>query len=243
MSSDILFYILLFLVALMYSSVGHGGASGYLALMAFFSFPSETMRSTALLLNIFVSFTAFVQYYLGGHFRWKLFLPFAIASVPAAFIGGLILMDAKWYKLILGILLLFSVARLVGFKARIDKTKKEQSLVLSLIIGFAIGLISGMIGIGGGIILSPVILLLHWASMKQTAAVSALFILVNSISGITGVFTQGFLFRPDMALMIATAFTGGLLGSYWGAMKVDNWQLKKLLAIVLVMASVKLLLP
>ena len=201
------------------------------------------MRSTALLLNIFVSFTAFVQYYLGGHFRWKLFLPFAIASVPAAFIGGLILMDAKWYKLILGILLLFSVARLVGFKARIDKTKKEQSLVLSLIIGFAIGLISGMIGIGGGIILSPVILLLHWASMKQTAAVSALFILVNSISGITGVFTQGFLFRPDMALMIATAFTGGLLGSYWGAMKVDNWQLKKLLAIVLVMASVKLLLP
>ena len=243
MSSDILFYILLFLVALMYSSVGHGGASGYLALMAFFSFPSETMRSTALLLNIFVSFTAFVQYYLGGHFRWKLFLPFAIASVPAAFIGGLILMDAKWYKLILGILLLFSVARLVGFKARIDKTKKEQRLVLSLIIGFAIGLISGMIGIGGGIILSPVILLLHWASMKQTAAVSALFILVNSISGITGVFTQGFLFRPDMALMIATAFTGGLLGSYWGAMKVDNWQLKKLLAIVLVMASVKLLLP
>ena len=243
MSSDILFYILLFLVALMYSSVGHGGASGYLALMAFFSFPPETMRSTALLLNIFVSFTAFVQYYLGGHFRWKLFLPFAIASVPAAFIGGLILMDAKWYKLILGILLLFSVARLVGFKARIDKTKKEQSLVLSLIIGFAIGLISGMIGIGGGIILSPVILLLHWASMKQTAAVSALFILVNSISGITGVFTQGFLFRPDMALMIATAFTGGLLGSYWGAMKVDNWQLKKLLAIVLVMASVKLLLP
>lgn len=243
MGSEIIFYILLFLVALMYSSVGHGGASGYLALMAFFSFAPETMRPTALLLNIFVSFTAFIQYYRGGHFSWKLFLPFAIASVPAAFIGGLIVVDAKWYKIILGILLLFSVARLIGFKFRNNEIKKDQNLFLSLLIGFGIGLISGMIGIGGGIILSPAILLLHWANMKQTAAVSALFILVNSISGISGVITKGLHFSPDMAVMIAIAFSGGLLGSYMGAMKVGNLQLKKLLAIVLLMASVKLLAP
>lgn len=236
-----LFYLLLFFVALMYSSVGHGGASGYLALMAFFSFAPETMRPTALLLNIFVSLTAFIQYYRGGHFRWLLFLPFAIASVPAAFIGGLIVVDAKLYKIILGILLLFSVVRLGGFKFKDDDIRKYQSLVLSLIIGGIIGLLSGVIGIGGGIILSPVILLLHWGNMKQTAAVSALFILVNSISGIAGVITKGFHFSPDMAFMIVIAFTGGLLGSYLGAMKVGSSLLKKILAVVLLMASVKLL--
>ena len=242
MHSEILFYFLLFIVALMYSSVGHGGASGYLALMAFFSFAPETMRPTALLLNIFVSLTAFIQYYRGGHFRWRLFWPFAIASVPAAFIGGLIVMDAKLYKTILGILLLFSVVRLGGFKFKDDKIKNEQSLVLSLLIGGAIGILSGMIGIGGGIILSPVILLLHWGNMKQTAAVSALFILVNSISGIAGVITKGLQFSPDMVWMIMIAFSGGLLGSYIGAMKVGSTLLKKILAVVLLMASVKLLL-
>ena len=105
---NVLFFSLLFFVAFMYSSVGHGGASGYLALMAFFSFAPEVMRPTALLLNIFVSLTAFIQYYRGGHFSWKLFLPFAVASVPAAFLGGLINIDAGLYKTILGILLLFN---------------------------------------------------------------------------------------------------------------------------------------
>lgn len=241
MSGEILFYILLFFVALMYSSVGHGGASGYLALMAFFSFVPETMRPAALLLNIFVSLTAFIQYYRGGYFRWRLFWPFAIASVPAAFIGGLIVMDAKLYKTILGILLLFSVVRLGGLKFDDNKTLKKQSLLLSLVTGGMIGVLSGMIGIGGGIILSPVILLLHWANMKQTAAVSALFILVNSISGMAGLIIKGFHFSSAMAWMIVFAFLGGLLGSYLGAMKAGSSVLKKILAVVLLMASVKLL--
>lgn len=241
MHAEYLFYLLLFIVALLYSSVGHGGASGYLALMAFFSFAPETMRPTALLLNIFVSLTAFIQYYRSGHFRWQLFWPFALASIPAAFIGGLIVVDAKLYKTILGVLLLFPVVRLGGLKFNEDKNKKEQVLLASLIIGGLIGLLSGVIGIGGGIILSPVILLLHWANMKQTAAVSALFILVNSLAGLAGLFTKGFDFRPEMVWMIVVAFIGGLAGSYLGAMKFEGAILKKVLAVVLLMASMKLL--
>ncbi len=238
---SVLFFGLLFIVAFLYASVGHGGASGYLALMAFFSFAPEVMRPTALLLNIFVSFTAFIQYYRGNHFKWKLFWPFAIASFPAAFLGGLIVIDVKLYKLILGVLLLFSVIRLIGIKFNNNNKPKEQSLILSLIIGAAIGLFSGMIGIGGGIILSPVILLLHWGNMKQTAAVSALFILVNSISGMAGLLTKGIDVSNNMIVMIAIAFAGGLLGSYVGAIKATNSFLKTLLATVLLLASYKLL--
>lgn len=241
MHTELIFYLLLFFVAFLYSSVGHGGASGYLALMAFFSFAPETMRPTALLLNIFVSLTAFIQYHRSGHFRWQLFWPFAIASIPAAFIGGLIVVDAKLYKMILGVLLLFPVVRLGGLKFSEEKNKKEQGLLPSLIIGGLIGLLSGMIGIGGGIILSPVILLLHWANMKQTAAVSALFILVNSLAGLAGLFTKSFEIRPEMLWMIVVAFIGGLAGSYLGAKKFEGAFLKKVLAVVLLMASIKLL--
>ena len=241
MHTDILFFILLFWVAFLYSSVGHGGASGYLALMAFFSFAPETMRPTALILNLFVSLTAFIQYHRSGHFRWQLFWPFAIASIPAAFMGGLISIDALWYKKILGVLLLFPVLRLSGVKFNTEEGKKEQTLLASLLIGGTIGLFSGMIGIGGGIILSPVILLLHWANMKQTAAVSALFIFVNSLAGLAGVFTSGFEYKPEIVWLIAVAFAGGLAGSYLGAKKLDNKFLKRLLAFVLLMASLKLL--
>lgn len=241
MHPEIIFYFLLFLVAFLYSSVGHGGASGYLALMAFFSFAPETMRPTALMLNLFVSLTAFIQYYRSGHFRWKLFWPFAIASIPAAFIGGLIMIDAAWYKKVLGILLLFPVVRLGGVKFNSEKTDKEQTLGASLIIGAIIGLFSGMIGIGGGIILSPVILLLHWANMKQTAAVSALFIFVNSLAGLAGIFTTGFEYKTEIVWLIVVAFAGGLAGSYLGAKKFDSIFLKRLLAVVFLMASIKLL--
>lgn len=238
---SLVFFLLLFLVAILYSSVGHGGASGYLALMAFFSYAPETMRPTALLLNIFVSTTGFIQYYRGGHFKWNLFWPFAVASIPAAFVGGLIVMDAQLYKKILGVLLLFSVARLVWPTFDDTKPFNKQSIPASLFIGLGIGLLSGMIGIGGGIILSPVILLLHWGNMKQTAAVSSLFILVNSMSGMTGLLTNGIHFSHDMTWMIVIAFMGGLLGSYLGSMKMGNSFLRRLLAFVLLLASVKLL--
>ena len=194
----ILFYFLLFLVAFLYASVGHGGASGYLALMAIFSVTPEVMKPTALLLNLFVSLTSFIQYYRGKHFKWKIFLPLAIASVPMSFIGGLLVLDGTVYKKILGLLLLIPVVRFLVFKnPQIDETKKPDT-ILSLVIGGAIGLLSVMIGIGGGIILSPILLMLKWTDQRQTAAISAIFIFVNSLAGLTGQLTKGIHFSTDM---------------------------------------------
>ncbi len=156
MESLILFYILLFLVAFLYSSVGHGGASGYLALMAIFSITPDVMKPTALLLNLFVSLTSFIQFYRGKHFNWKIFLPFAITSVPMAYVGGLITVDDNIYKKILGILLIIPIIRFLFFaNIKVEEIRKSN-FILSLFIGAAIGFLSGLIGIGGGIILSPV---------------------------------------------------------------------------------------
>lgn len=237
---EIVFYALLLLIAFLYSSVGHGGASGYLALMAFFSFAPETMRSTALVLNIFVSLIAFIQYYRGGFFSWNLFWPYALASFPAAYMGGLITVDAGLYKKILAILLLFSVVRLLGIPYNKVSFNVKQNVFIALFIGAIIGLFSGMIGIGGGIILSPIILLMHWADMKKTAAISALFIFVNSIAGFAGLMTNGFKIRTEMGLMIVIAVLGGVAGSYFGANRYKSEVLNKILAIVLIIASLKL---
>jgi uncharacterized membrane protein YfcA len=241
MTSIIFFYILLFLVAFLYASVGHGGASGYLALMAFFAFSPETMKSSALILNIIVSLIAFIQYYHAGQFKFKLFWPFAITSIPAAFLGGLITIDADIYKKILAVLLLFPIIRLIGFIKTNNTPLVKQNIVLSLAIGTVIGLFSGMIGIGGGIILTPLILLLHWADMKQTAAVSALFIFVNSIAGLIGLLVKGTGFSSEIYIFIGIALIGGLAGSYMGAKKFESKLLKLILAVVLLIASIKLL--
>jgi uncharacterized membrane protein YfcA len=236
-----LFYILLFLVAFLYASVGHGGASGYLALMAIFSIAPDVMKPTALLLNLFVSLTSFIQFYRGGYFRIKLFLPFALASVPLAFIGGMISMDAAMYKQVLGLLLLLPVVRFFFFNNVEVKEQKDHSLIIALSIGAVIGFLSGLIGIGGGIILSPVLLLLRWADMKQTAAISALFIFVNSLSGLAGQLTKGIHFTTDMYLYVLIAFAGGLAGAYVGAARLKQGMLKYMLATVLLIAAVKLL--
>ena len=241
MGSLILFYILLFLVAFLYSSVGHGGASGYLALMALFSITPEVMKPTALLLNLFVSLTSFIQFYRGKHFNWKIFLPFAITSVPMAFVGGLISVDDNVYKKILGLLLIVPIVRFLFFaNIKVEEIRKSN-FILSLIIGAAIGFLSGLIGIGGGIILSPVLLLLKWTDMKQTAAISAIFIFVNSLSGLAGQLQKGINFSTDMYAYVAVAFVGGLCGAYFGSLKLNQNFLKYLLAIVLIIASYKLL--
>jgi len=241
MDNIIIFYFLLFLVAFLYASVGHGGASGYLALMAIWGIAPEVMKPTALLLNLFVSLTSFIQFYRGGHFRWKLFLPFAIASVPMAFVGGMITVDADIYKKILGILLLVPIIRFLFFKNIQVSEIRKADIALSLLIGAAIGFLSGLIGIGGGILLSPALLLLKWADMKQTAAISALFIFVNSLSGLAGQLTKGIQFTSDMYVYVAVAFAGGLLGAYFGSLRFKATILKYLLAIVLIVAAYKLL--
>lgn len=241
MDNILLFYPLLFLIAFLYASVGHGGASGYLALMAIFAISPDVMKPTALLLNLFVSLTSFIQFYRGKHFNWKIFLPFAIASVPMAFVGGLIDIDAGVYKRILGLLLLIPIIRFLFFANLKPSELKKSNTVLSLFIGAAIGFLSGLIGIGGGIILSPALLLLKWTDMKQTAAISALFIFVNSLAGLGGQLTKGIQFSPDMYIYVAIAFVGGICGAYFGSLKFKQTILKYMLAAVLILAAYKLL--
>ena len=241
MDNILLFYPLLFLVAFLYASVGHGGASGYLALMAIFAFSPDVMKPTALLLNLFVSITSFIQFYRGKHFNWKIFLPFAIASVPMAFVGGLITVDADLYKKILGVLLLVPIGRFLFFNNVTQDELRKGNPVLSLFIGATIGFLSGLIGIGGGILLSPVLLLLKWTDMKQTAAISALFIFVNSLAGLGGLLTKGIEFSPDMYVYVAIAFVGGICGAYFGSLRFRQNVLKYMLSAVLMLASYKLL--
>ena len=241
MDASFLFLVLLFVVAFLYASVGHGGASGYLALMALFSITPEVMKPTALLLNLFVSLTSFIQFYRGGHFRWNVFWPFALASVPLAYVGGLVVVDGHIYKKILGILLLVPIVRFFFFgNTKVDEQNKNN-VPLSLLIGGLIGFLSGLIGIGGGILLSPVLLLLKWTDQKQTAAISALFIFVNSLSGLAGQLTKGIHFTADMYTFVVIAFIGGLCGAYFGALKFRQTILKNVLATVLLLAVYKLL--
>ena len=185
-SETYLFYLLIPIVAFLYSTVGHGGASGYLGLMAIFSFPSVMMKQTALLLNLFVAGIAFYQYFKAGYFNKRLFLCFALGSVPAAFVGGLWSLDSWLYNKFLGLLLFFAITRMLFKRETSDLQTKKIPTLLALLIGVIIGLFSGLIGIGGGIILTPIILLFHWGNMKEAAAVSALFIWVNSASGLLG---------------------------------------------------------
>lgn len=241
MHPEILFFPLLFLIAFLYASVGHGGASGYLALMAIFSITPEVMKPTALLLNIFVSATSFYQFFRGKHFIWKIFLPFAIASIPMSFAGGLISIETGIYKRILGILLIIPIVRFLFFPYIKQEELLKPSFILSLLIGVAIGFLSGLIGIGGGIILSPVLLLLKWTDMKQTAAISALFIFVNSLAGLAGQITKGIHFNENMVLYVVIAFTGGVCGAYFGSLRFKQEFLKYLLALVLLLASYKLI--
>jgi uncharacterized membrane protein YfcA len=228
-------------VAFLYASVGHGGASGYLALMAIFSMAPEVMKPTALLLNLFVSLTAFIQFYRGGHFKWKIFLPLALASIPFAFAGGLISIDASVYKKMLGIFLIIPIVRFLFFRNIRVEELKRSSTWLSVFIGSFIGFLSGLIGIGGGIILSPILLLLKWTDQKQTAAISALFIFVNSLAGLSGQLAKGIQFSKEMIWYVLIAFVGGLLGAYLGALKFNQQVLKYSLAFVLMMAAYKLL--
>jgi uncharacterized membrane protein YfcA len=190
---------------------------------------------------LFVSLTAFIQFYRGKHFLWKIFFPLALASVPMAFLGGLIVLDGSVYKKILGLLLLIPVVRFLFFSNTPASELKKPNTGLSLVIGALIGLLSGLIGIGGGIILSPILLFLKWTDQKQTAAISALFIFVNSLAGLAGQLTKGIHFNSNMIWYVMIAFTGGLCGAYFGALRFKQTILKNVLAMVLLLAVYKLL--
>ena len=237
-----LFLLILPIVSFLYSAVGHGGASGYLALMALFSIAPEVMKPTALLLNLFIAGIAFYYYYKEGHFNLKLFASFAIASIPMALIGGMIDVDATIYKKILGVLLIFAILKMLNVFGTESKQLKEVKIWQGLLVGGAIGFFSGLIGIGGGIILTPVILLLHWGKMKEAAAVSALFIWVNSAAALVGQISVGAIINFQSFILVGIAIIGGLLGGYLGSKKLNNQSLRYILAVVLITASIKLIL-
>lgn len=236
------FLISLPVIAFLYASVGHGGASGYLALMALFSFSPDIMKPTALLLNLFVAGLAFYHYYKAGYFNKRLFLSFAIASIPMAFFGGMIEVDTSIYKKILAVLLVFAILKMLNVFGKDIRETKTIRIWQGLIIGAAIGFFSGLIGIGGGIILTPVILLLHWGKMKEAAAVSALFIWVNSAAGLLGQVSSGVHISNQAWIFVVIAVVGGYFGSYYGSRKFNNTFLRYLLAFVLSIASFKLFL-
>lgn len=236
------FLMLLPMVAFLYASVGHGGASGYLALMAIWAFPVSVMKPTALLLNLFVAAISFIAYARKGHFNWKLFAAFAIASIPMAFLGGMIEIDASIYKKILAVLLVFAILKMLGVFGKESNRIKTVPLWQGLIVGAAIGFFSGLIGIGGGIILSPIILIMGWGRMKEAAAVSSAFIWVNSAAGLTGHLSRGVTIEPQAFILVAVALVGGFLGGYFGSIRFDDLVLKRMLAFVLIIACAKLFL-
>ncbi|MFN2411957.1 MAG: sulfite exporter TauE/SafE family protein [Pyrinomonadaceae bacterium] len=230
----------LFLVAILYSSVGHGGASGYLAVMALAALAPEGTRPTALVLNVFVASIGAIQFYRAGHFSWQLFWPFAIASIPAAFVGGMIQLPTNVYKWILGAVLILAAARL-AWNLQGGAGDKQPPIWLAVIIGLLIGLLSGLVGVGGGIFLTPILLLANWSETKTAAGVSALFILVNSISGLAGSYAQVAKLPSDVWLWFAAALVGGIIGSTLGARRFNSLTIRRVLALVLVFAGMKLL--
>lgn len=232
-------FIVVPLIAFLYASVGFGGATGYLAAMSFFDIPPRVMASTALLLNILVSGISFSAFYRAGHLRRELLIPFLLTSVPAAFAGGYFKISDEIYAILLYAVLAFVAIRLLFFSraGEDDLPQRRLPLGAALSLGLGIGLLSGMVGIGGGIFLSPVILLARWGNAKQASAVAAAFIFLNSFSGLVGRLISATFAVDSFAWgLIPLALAGGLLGSSWGVLRFSGIALRRLLGAVMAFA-------
>jgi hypothetical protein len=241
---DTAHFILLFLaigiIAFLYSSVGHAGASGYIATMAIFGIASAMIRPTALVLNILVASIGTFQFWRAGYFSWRLFWPFALLSIPAAYVGGYLQPSASLLRILIGVVLLFSAARLL-LRRRDPAQTFPPSRPAAVSVGAGLGFLAGLTGTGGGIFLTPVLLFCRWAHIRQAAAVSALFIWVNSIAGLVGYFTKVHAIPSVSFILSAAAIIGGIIGSHLGSRRYPVRVISLCLATVLVIAGIKLI--
>lgn len=228
-------------IAVLYSSVGHAGASGYIAWMSLLSLAPAEIRPTALALNILVASIATWQFVRAGHFHWRLFWPFVVLAIPAAFVGGTITLPTDVFKVLLGLALLVSAAHFALTAARPATATSPPPLWGALTAGGAIGLLSGLTGTGGGIFLSPLLLFMGWAGAKQAAAVVAPFVLLNSVSAVLGGLSAAPALPPYLMAALVAAGLGGLVGSRLGSTRLPASAIKRFLAAVLVIAAGKLL--
>ncbi len=227
-----------------YASVGHGGASAYIAAMALAGIAPSEMRPIALLLNILVSSLGTWKFYRAGYFRWRLFWPFAVVSIPMAYVGGAITLPGQAYKILVGLVLLYAAWQLwrSGKSGEEMREIREPPLGWAMAIGAAMGLLAGLTGVGGGIFLSPLLLMLGWAGTKQTSAVAAPFILVNSIAGLVAGFVAKSATLPTYVWILAAAvLVGGWLGAEYGSRRFANPVVRRVLAIVLALAGAKMI--
>ncbi len=232
---------LIFLTALFYSSVGHAGASGYLAVMALIGIAPNEMRPAALTLNLIVASIGSRNFIRAGHLQWRLLWPFLVTSVPMAYLGGRLSLPIAVYRTVVGIVLVLSAVRFVITLRHADVARRMPPLSIALLCGAALGFLAGLTGVGGGIFLSPLLLLLGWATLRTTAATSVVFILANSAAGLLGQLhsISGW---PDMLLWwIVAVVAGGSLGSYLGARRLPSAAIRGLLALVLLVAGYKLI--
>ena len=243
MTDTFLLALFILVAALLYSTVGHAGASGYLAAMALFGLAPDVMKPTALTLNLLVATVGTIRFARGGHFAWNVFWPFAVTSIPCAFLGGWLKLPMQTYKILLGLVLLFAAWRLATRQsAHAPAEQKPIPLPPALMSGAVIGLLSGLVGVGGGIFLSPLILLLGWADVRKTAGVSVVFILVNSAAGLLGHLSSVKNVPQEIVWWAPAALVGGLIGSELGSRRLAPMTMRRMLAAVLVVAGVKMLL-
>ncbi|RMH12965.1 MAG: sulfite exporter TauE/SafE family protein [Planctomycetota bacterium] len=247
MTSVILLAFAIFAIAVLYSAVGHAGASGYLAAMAIVSeLPQDEMKAVALTLNIFVGAIGSYRFVRAGHFHWSTFWPFGISAVPMAFLGGLWELPPIVFKPLIGAVLLFAALVMLvrAFRPREQSAEQRVAhmppLSIALIAGAALGLMAGLTGTGGGIFLSPLLIVAGWADPKRTAGVSVVFVLVNSIAGLGGVIAESPALPTELPLYLAAAVAGGLLGSGLGARRLGGNSIRALLAVVLIIAAIKM---
>jgi uncharacterized membrane protein YfcA len=232
-------------VAFLYSVVGHAGASGYIALMALSGLLPETIKPVALVLNIVVAIIGCWNFLRAGHLPWRIIWPVYLLAIPASFLGGWLNLPVIWFQRLMGIVLVFTAWRL-GAASKDPASLHQPSGSLLLISGGILGLLAGLTGTGGGVFLTPLLLLTKWCNTRQAAATSILFILLNSVSGLAGLaLTQPTaltaVLNPSLLGWIAAVLLGGSLGSRLGSRHWPVAWIRRSLAFVLVLAALKLL--